>query len=90
MGRWWVAMEVERRGLRRLTAFFERSFKPRAAFSLDKILSCSLQEFVEDRGTGKSQWSLVQTWLSLYRDPERSELRGGFRKLAIYREILVI
>jgi hypothetical protein len=68
---------------------FERSFNPRAAFSTG-FLSCSLQEFVEDRGTGKSQCGLVQTWLSLYRDPERRELRGGFRKLAIYREILVI
>jgi hypothetical protein len=79
--RWKSREEVHR--------ILERSFNPRAAFSTG-FLSCSLQEFVEDRGTGKSQYGLVQTWLSLYRDPERSELRGGFRKLAIYREILVI
>jgi hypothetical protein len=61
---------------KRLDRIFERSFNPRAA-------CLGEGDFVVALG-------LVQTWLSLYRDPERSELRGGFRKLAIYREILVI
>jgi hypothetical protein len=52
---------------------------------VDRILERSFNRRAACSGEG-----LVQTWLSLYRDPERSELRGGFRKLAIYREILVI